>query len=906
MIGQKIGPYEVVARLGEGGMGAVYRARDTRLGRDVALKLLPAAVLGDPDRLRRFEREAKTLASLNHPHIAQLYGVETMAADGRETPVIVMELVPGRTLSAVIVASGASGLSVEDALPIATQIADALEAAHDAGIVHRDLKPANVIVRDDGVVKVLDFGLARSPAQEQAEAGAVESDAMTVTSPARTQAGVILGTAAYMSPEQARGRVADRRADIWAFGAVLFEMLTGRRVFDGETVTEVLAAVLKDPVHLDRLPPGLPAPLRHLLSRCLERDPRMRLRDIGEARIALAGVRTADVAAPAAEHAPAVASPGRGRWAALGALAAIAMGGVAAYLAWPARPSVSIPVRRFELPAAMAPATIYAISPDGRRIAYITQGHLFVHALDTATTADLGTVPPQTEGLHFSPDGRRLAYSAESDLRLVPAEGGPAFTVCRIPGSGRMLRGWWDDDGTIYFVIWRENLYRVPASGGTPVRVAAVAAEQEIDFHSVSVLPDRRLIVTTHLRGEDAIRVDLVDGATRTPLAGDPDIDKVLFRAPDQLLFVRVRRNPGVWVVPFRADPIDLTRATLLVPGADNFSASVEGTIVASVPARERRDLVWVAHGSGRDASGATTSTRSSTTVPGLSFEPGTVSLAISPDGRRAAFSTRAADGGEEYVVRDLSTGRDTRIPSPKASTGVPTGGRIAWTPAGRLLIPAGGVEAVEIYDWPADGSANGRRLVPGVTAEMTSDGRDVVFIRDERSHLRLYRAPIQADGMAGEARPVFPAGHDPNVRYFDLSPDNRLLAFTEMDRVDGRHNIFVTKWPDLQERQQVTTEGATSPRFSKDSRQLFYVGGGRTTTGVTRGELRVVAVTASPLSVGASKLLMLDDEPGAPNFLSFATGSDGRLLMRRVAPQSAGDAGRMVLLQNWPAAAGR
>jgi dipeptidyl aminopeptidase/acylaminoacyl peptidase len=189
----------------------------------------------------------------------------------------------------------------------------------------------------------------------------------------------------------------------------------------------------------------------------------------------------------------------------------------------------------------------------------------------------------------------------------------------------------------------------------------------------------------------------------------------------------------------------------------------------------------------------------------------------------------------------------------------------------------------------------------------MTPDGREVVFIRDERSHLRMYRAPIQPDGTAGEARPVFPAGHDPNVRYFDLSPDGKLLAFTEMDRVDGRHNIFVTRWPDLQERQQVTTEGATSPRFSKDSRQLFYVGGGRTTSGVTRGELRVVAMTASPLSVGASKLLMLDDEPGAPNFLSFATGADGRLLMRRVAPQSPGDdAARMVLLQNWTAAAGR
>jgi Tol biopolymer transport system component len=282
-------------------------------------------------------------------------------------------------------------------------------------------------------------------------------------------------------------------------------------------------------------------------------------------------------------------------------------------------------------------------------------------------------------------------------------------------------------------------------------------------------------------------------------------------------------------------------------------------------------------------------------------------SLAISPDGRRAAFSTRAADGGVQYIVRDLATGRDTLVPSPAMSSGVATGGRIAWTPSGRLLYPAGGVEALEIYDWPADGSATGRRLVQGLAAAMTPDGREIIFARDDRSHHRLYRASIQPDGTAGAAVPVFPRADDPNARYFDLSPDGTLLAFTDMEPVNNRLNIFVTSWPGLGERRQVTTEGGTWPRFSHDGRRLFYASGGRTaSSGVTRGELRVSPITTQPLSVGTPSVLFVDDEPGAPNISAFAVATDGRLLMTRVAPRSPGDAARMVLLQNWRAAVAR
>jgi serine/threonine-protein kinase len=284
--GTRLGPYEIVSALGAGGMGEVYRARDKQLDRDVALKILPPLLAADPERLARFEREAKTLAALNHPNIAAIYGVEKNA--------LVMELVPGRTLDEVIQARSTTGrgLPVEEAVHIAAQIAEGLEAAHEAGIVHRDLKPANIKQRDDDVVKLLDFGLAR--AMDSATAGAggpVETMAsLTMLSPAVTQQGIILGTAGYMSPEQARGRVADKRADIWAFGVVLYEMLTGKRLFAGETVTEVIATVIKDAPNLAALPADTPPRLRALLARCLDRDVKTRLRDIGEARVMLSRV----------------------------------------------------------------------------------------------------------------------------------------------------------------------------------------------------------------------------------------------------------------------------------------------------------------------------------------------------------------------------------------------------------------------------------------------------------------------------------------------------------------------------------------------------------------------------------------------------------------------------------------
>ena len=420
----------------------MFRARDTKLNRDVALKILPESFVSDPERLQRFEREARSLAALNHPGIAQIYG--TVAMDGREA--LVMEFVPGRTLDDIIRATSArtgAGLPIPDIVRIATQLAEALEAAHEAGIVHRDLKPANIKVRDDDVVKVLDFGLAR--ATDPSTASPLASPSMaTRLSPAMTQDGVILGTACYMSPEQARGRPADKRSDIWAFGAVVWEMLTGRRLFGGETVTEVIAAIIKDAPDLDALPPNTPPVLRRVVERCLERDPKQRLRDIGEARIALTrGDEPHEVVS-----APTTRSFHRVRLA-LGALGVAIAAGLAGWTLKPGPPAA--PLLRFELPRAVAEASSVALAPDGTRLAYIKDGRLYLHALTSGIPSDLGAVPPAAGSLFWSPDSQTIGFAALSTIRTVQAAGGTPLVLCRIPASGRALGTIWLPDNTIVF-----------------------------------------------------------------------------------------------------------------------------------------------------------------------------------------------------------------------------------------------------------------------------------------------------------------------------------------------------------------------------------------------------------------------------------------------------------------------
>ncbi len=455
--GTRLGVYEITAPIGEGGMGQVWRATDTTLGRQVAIKILPDAFASDPERLARFEREAKTLASLNHPHIAAIYGFERSSG----LQALVMELVEGEDLSQRL---ARGSLPVDEALPIAKQIAEALEAAHEQGIVHRDLKPANIKVRVDGTVKVLDFGLAKAvDAPAGGDGRAAMANSPTITSPAAMTAhGIILGTAAYMAPEQAKGRAVDKRADIWAFGVVLHEMLTGRRLFEAEDLSDTLAAVLTRDVGTVALPPGVPASFRALLRDCLVRDPRQRLRDIGDARLAIQHCQSN----PAEDALPVVTPPATRPTSKLPWAVAGVMGAAVVALVLGQLNRAPVEASRVHLSMALpdnrAP-THFALSPDGRSLVMGVPGALAIRSLETGETRTL----PGTAGYRtpfWSPDSRTVAFFADGKLKTVPASGGPPQVLCEDAGVG--LGGTWSRTGTILFATEAGSLRRVPGEGG--------------------------------------------------------------------------------------------------------------------------------------------------------------------------------------------------------------------------------------------------------------------------------------------------------------------------------------------------------------------------------------------------------------------------------------------------------
>jgi eukaryotic-like serine/threonine-protein kinase len=494
--GTRLGPYEILAAIGAGGMGEVYRARDTKLNRDVALKVLPEAFTTDPDRLARFKREAHVLAALNHPNIAAIYGFEE--SDGVRA--LVLELVEGPTLADHI-AKGA--LHLDEALHIARQIAVALEAAHEQGIIHRDLKPANVKVREDDTVKVLDFGLAK--ALEPAGISSNASQSPTMTSPAMTQAGIILGTAAYMSPEQAKGRATDKRSDIWAFGCTLYEMLTGKRAFEGENVSDTLAAVLRGEPDWAAFPPGVPPHVRTIVRRCLEKDRKARIPDIAVVRFMLDDANATTTTPAALDHTT-TRHIGRRGWiaAALLGVGFLTASGLAAFVYFRQTPAderaIRFPIRfpvampngwSLTMPFPSPGAPPVAVSPDGRRVAFVAvrQGiqHLWVRSLDSIAAQEL----PATEGAggpFWDPDSRMLAFFAGDKLKRIDITGGRLLTLCDAPLPGG---GAWSSEGFILFGSYGKGIQSVAAGGGVPT-VVTTLAQGEAAHEKPSFLPDGR------------------------------------------------------------------------------------------------------------------------------------------------------------------------------------------------------------------------------------------------------------------------------------------------------------------------------------------------------------------------------------------------------------------------------
>jgi eukaryotic-like serine/threonine-protein kinase len=757
--GTRIGPYSVTVPIGAGGMGEVYRARDTNLERDVALKVLPQNLSSDNERLLRLQREARMLAALNHPNIAHVYGLET--ADG--VTAFAMELVEGPTLEDRI---AAGPIPIEDAVRIARQIADALETAHEQGMVHRDLKPANVKIRPDGTVKVLDFGLARAV---ESTPNASASLMPTITSPAMTGLGVILGTAAYMSPEQAKGQPVDRRADIWAFGVVFAEMLTGKRMFAGESVSETLASVIKDAPTIPDAPPAI----TRLIARCLQRDPRTRLRDIGEARVVLEDPASAQWPAPVAAFASAAPNR-RMMWvftAAVGLLGAVAIG----WFLRPAPPAAEVPRRTFTLPvenlihgAQRTPQ----ISPDGTKIAYSTPGRLWVR--DLATAEARAIVNEGNPAIYsWSPDSEQIAYvTTDGRLMKVGVAGGtPAVVTILGQQLGADAATAWTGDGSIVLTtsLPGTGLQGVPADGGNLSTLLMPAAEAEQDFHDVSALPDGKglLYVVDRTAGiVDTIGVLAGRSAKHVLQLEGERLRAPRYASTGHILFERAGNNPGIWAVPFSLDDLNTTgEPFLIVPRGGFASVSGEGTLLFMPPAvAVAQELTWI------DRTGAVVGTVGRP-LPGL------VMPALSPDGRLIAV-VAAEDERNDIWVFDTTRDTQTRLTFSEGDEAFP-----AWSPSGdRVLFsratPPRQTRSIAVQ--PADGTGQSRVIVDSQFATASAMSQDAQFVAFSgpgpdavKMGPAIWYAPV--DGSAAPRLFTDDAGSQSEPRF---SPDGRYLAY--------------------------------------------------------------------------------------------------------------------------------
>lgn len=866
----QIGPYEIQSILGTGGMGEVYRARDRVLGREVALKVLPRSLAADPERVARLQREARVLASLNHPHIAQIYGIEQGA--------LVMELVPGETLKAP--------LPVATALDQAGQIAAALEAAHEKGIVHRDLKPANIMVTPDGTVKVLDFGLAA--ASDDLSHGAdpdAEDDASVPST--TTHAGAILGTAAYMSPEQASGLPVDKRTDIWSFGVVLWELLTGRRLFDGDTTDETLSNVKAAAIDVRSLPRDVPSAVRDLLARCLDRDPRTRLRDIGEARIQ---IRRARVEAPTPARFPRDRVFRAAAWlsAGLAVLFAVLYGieRRAAQREGPPSPLT------FQVPAPPQSTLTSgpAVSPDGRHVAFTARGadgrsRIWVHALDTAKARPLAGTEDAFSPLFWSPDSRFVGFATAMTVSKIAVAGGPPVALCDRCGpssiGSRVFRGGsWSSTGVVVYAISSDGLWQVSDRGGEPRRVTPAGA-----YGYPVVLPDGAHVLYTWFgrdpqpgvyvgdlrQHEERPSRRVADGAFVLSGYAPRDGSTV-----GDLLAVR----EGV----LTARPFDPTTATVSgeaaviaegVPTLDPpaaFSVSVTGTLAFSTStSADRSRLVWFDRG-GRELG---------------QLGPPTygANISISPDGNAIVFDSIEADR------------RTRRIWTADAVRGVVTlvsTGERAWTPAASLDGRVAFASPPDLYltmpsalDAPALLYHSPLGKLPN---DWSPDGRFLIFNelhptrRADLYALRLEdREPIP---LVVTDADEWPAVFSPDGQWIAYSSDETgvrevyLRDFTA-DRVPAVGNVRV----------RISTGGGDKPRWRPDGAELYYVAPDK--------RLMAVPVSFTPsVSVGLPIALFEVRLPSTT--FPYDVASDGRFLVNTLDAPSDDPGAGMTVVVNW------
>ena len=908
--GTRLGGYEILAPLGAGGMGEVYRAHDTKLRREVALKVLPEALAADPDRLSRFTREAHMLATLNHPNIAAIYGVE----DSGSIHALVLELVEGQTLAERIADEG-RGLPVPETLAIARQIAEALEAAHEKGVIHRDLKPANIKVTPEDRLKVLDFGLAKALSEGAAPGDLSNSPTLSTG----TNAGTILGTPAYMSPEQAQGKAVDKRADIWAFGCVLFEMLTGRRAFRGEHITDVLVAVMTGEPDWTALPPATAPRIVKLLRRCLKKDPRERLRDIGDARIEIEEALTGEMApAPVGEIAV-VRSSNRARliWGGVGLMAGAIVAALAIAVLAPGSNGSSPQVARVLIGVASADGftpeptrTSVVFSPDGKFLVFsATKGgrqQLYLRAMDRLEATPL----PGTEGSNspfFSPNGQSVGFwvgtmgpGAVGQLKTVPIDGGPAVTVC---ATSPLFGVSWGLGDLIVFANGGGGLWSVPAAGGMPQPLTTPDAKKRESSHRLPhFLPGGKAVLFTIETGDRpdegqiAVR-SLVTGKQEILIEGGADARYVptghlvyahagtLMATPFDLARLKVTGLPSA-ILEGVMQAVNTGFITLNDTGAAQFSLSESGALVyipGGIFPDRGRSLVWM--------------DRNGTATPVGAPPRPYLGPRLSPDGKRFAVGTIGLT--TSVWIYSFTSGTMTRL-TPEGESFWPT-----WTPDGtRVTVNATGPTNLtgSIVSMPADGglierlTAGGNAAIDGQPGSWSPDGQLLAFVKALATTGR--NIWVLSPGVAEQK--LRPSLQTPFLERFPaFSPAGDWLAYVSDE--SGRDEVYVQRYPGSGERHQVSAEGGSEPSWTKNGRELFYSAASEQPN--MPAKMMVVDITLDPTFTASKPRVLFEGQYRASTPLrNYDVTPDGKrfLMVQTIEPPPVPPLTHMVVVLNY------
>jgi len=807
MIGKTLGNFTLEARIGKGGMGEVYKAKDQKLGRDVAIKVLPEEFANDADRVARFQREAKLLASLNHPNIAAIYGLEE--SDGMHF--LVLELIEGDTLADRI---KSGPIPVEEALKLALQITEALEAAHEKGIIHRDLKPANIKVTPDGKVKVLDFGLAKAFVGEQGEMNLSNSPTLSV---AATQQGIILGTAAYMSPEQASGEMTDKRTDIWAFGVVLFEMLTGRSLFEGNNVSQTLASVIKSEPEWKSLPSNLHPRIRLLLGRSLKKEPKNRYHDIADARVDIQEV-LADPSGVFVQ--PSVmAKPRRKLRLGLPWVAAITIFGiiVAGVAVWKLKPSEPRQVVRFEydLPEAQQftdPGNdSIAVSVDGKQLVYSTPGGLYLRSVDELEAKLIVGTEMNPSSPFFSPDGKWVGYwsAADGKLKKIAIGGGAPVILCDVAGPAGAS---WNTDNTIVYSELSKGIMRVSANGGNP-ELLVKPSTGVIFSGSPKILPDKKtLLFTDVMPSKNQVVVQSLESGERKVLIEGGDV--AFYLSTGHLVYMM---GNNLYAIPFDLSRLEVSGDTIpMVVGVfrigrtsvPQIAVSNSGTLVY-VPGEAgsggiQRNLVWV--------------DRNGKEEP-LAAQPNDYRFPrISPDGTKVAMAIYAGEKSDIWIW-DIVRGAMTRLTFNGA------GGNPLWSLDGQRVAFGSGYPPA-VYWKAADGTGVDEKLgsVPDGTIipwSWSKDGKTLVALEwNANAGFDIGSMSMEGDH---EWKPLLQEKYVESQP--EISPDGRWMAYTSDE--SGKYEVFVRSFPDVDKgRWQISTAGGDTPLWSPNGREIFYRNG--------------------------------------------------------------------------------